>query len=333
MKRALITGINGQDGSYLAEILLEQGYEVHGLIRRSSIPNTGRIDHLIGQDAIYNRRMFLHYGDMTDAGSLEAAVCKSRPDEIYNLGAMSQVRISYDIPANTGDVTGLGFARLLEVVRHRSPDAKVYQASSSEMFGKVQETPQTERTPFYPRSPYGCAKAYAFYLGRAYREGYGMRIYNGILFNHESPRRGDNFVSKKIVKAAVRIANGLQDKLYLGNLDAKRDWGSAKEYAYWIWRIVQHDTPDDFLLATGETHSVEEFVSEAFGRLDMDWRNHVVLDESFLRPAEVDLLQGDASKARDVLGFDPQVKFPQLVDWMVESEMRECSSTKTPAAA
>ncbi len=309
----------------MAELLLSKGYTVHGLVRRSSTHNTGRIDHLIAQDAIYNRRLFLHYGDLADAGSIESAVRAAQPDEIYNLGAMSQVRISYDIPANTADVTGVGFARLLEVVRQCMPTAKVYQASSSEMFGKVQETPQTERTPFYPRSPYGCAKAFAFYLGRSYREGHGLKVYNGILFNHESPRRGETFLSKKVVQAAVRIKRGQQDKLYLGNLDAKRDWGSAKEFVYWIWRIMQHPIPDDFLIATGETHTVEEFVSAAFGALGMDWRRHVEIDKSFLRPAEVDLLMGDPSKSREVLGFEPRIKFKQLVQWMVDAELGEPS--------
>ncbi len=321
MPTALITGIGGQDGSYLAELLLEQGYTVHGTVRRSSLSNTTRIDHLISQDAIYNRRLFLHHADMADSGSLDAAIKAAKPDEIYNLAAMSQVRISYDIPASTADITGVGFARLLEVARRHAPEAKIYQASSSEMFGKVLETPQTEKTPFYPRSPYGCAKAYAFYIGRSYREGHGMRIYNGILFNHESPRRGENFVSKKIVQAAARIKRGEQDKLWLGNLDAKRDFGYAKEYMEWVWRIMQHPTPDDFLIATGETHSIEEFVERAFARLGMNWRDYVCIDQSFLRPAEVDLLMGDASKSKRVLGFEPKIKFAQLVDLMVDAEM------------
>jgi len=335
MKRALITGIGGQDGSYLAELLLEQGYEVHGTIRRSSLSNTGRIDHLISQDALMNRRLFLHHADMADSGSLDAAIKASSPDEIYNLAAMSQVRISYDVPASTADVTGVGFARLLEVARRHAPEAKIYQASSSEMFGKVLETPQTEKTPFYPRSPYGCAKAYAYYIGRSYREGFGMRVYNGILFNHESPRRGENFVSKKIVMAAARIKRGEQDKLWLGNLDAKRDFGYAKEYMEWVWRIMQSDTPDDFLIATGETHSIEEFVERAFARLGLNWRDHVSIDPSFMRPAEVDLLMGDASKSRRLLGFEPAVKFNQLVDLMVDAEMgvASCSSTKILAAS
>jgi len=319
--KAFVTGISGQDGSYLADLLLEKDYEVHGLIRRSSVENLWRIQHLLDQDAIYNRRLFLHYGDMTDGLVLSDIVRDVQPDEIYNLAAMSQVRISYDIPANTAEITGLGFAKLLEAVKQNCPSAKLYQASSSEMFGKVQETPQNEKTPFYPRSPYGCSKAFAFYLGRAYREAYGMKIYSGILFNHESPRRGDNFLSKKVVKGAVAIKRGLQSKLYLGNLDAKRDWGSAQEYVEWIWRIMQHDRPDDFVIATGETHTVEEFVAETFGCLDLDWREYVVIDPSFLRPAEVDLLIGDYSKSKAILGFEPKVKFKELVKWMVETEL------------
>jgi GDPmannose 4,6-dehydratase len=331
VKRAFLTGITGQTGSYLAEILLDRGYEVHGLVRRTSTPSTRRIDHLIEQDAIFNRRLFLHVGDMADSGSIERAIKAAKPDEIYNLAAMSQVRMSYDVPAFTADVTGVGFARLLEVVRACAPEAKVYQASSSEMFGRVQETPQTERTPFYPRSPYGCAKAFAFYLGRSYREGYGLRIYNGICFNHESPRRGEEFLSKKVVKAAVRIKRGEQDKLYLGNLEAKRDMGYAKEYAEWIWQIVQHEIPDDFLIATGETHSMQEFVERTFALLDLNWQDHVVIDKKFLRPAEVDLLIGDASKSREVLGFEPKVKFGQLVEIMVNAELGEAANAKLAA--
>lgn len=312
--KALITGITGQDGSYLAELLLDQGYEVNGTIRRASTPNTSRIDHIVD-------RIRLHYADMTCGTSIETVVAAVKPDEVYNLAAMSQVRISYDMPANTADITATGYARLLEAVRKHCPEARVYQASSSEMFGKVQETPQTERTPFYPRSPYGCAKAYSFYLGRSYREGYGLRVSNGILFNHESPRRGDNFVSKKIVQAVARIKRGEQKMLTLGNLEAKRDWGYAKEYAYWIWKIIQHPEPDDFLIATGETHSVEEFVSAAFEVVGLNWLNYVLIDDALKRPAEVDLLQGDASKARDVLGFEPKVKFAGLVELMVKAEI------------
>lgn len=329
MKRAFITGITGQDGSYLAELLLQHGYEVHGLIRRSSTPTGQRIAHIQG-----NAKLVIHTGDMTDAGSLHLAIAKSQPDEIYNLAGMSDVRASYDIPAQAMDINATGLGRLLEAARQLCPHAKIYQASSSEMFGKVQQIPQTETTPFYPRSPYGCSKAAAFYLARTYRQGYGMQVYNGILFNHESPRRGEQFVSRKICKAVARIHAGLQQRLTLGNLSAKRDWGYAKEYAQWIWRIVQSETPDDYLLATGETHSVEEFVEAAFAVVDMDWHDHVDYDPALTRPAEVDLLIGDASKSRRLLGYEPKVKFAELVRIMVDAEMEAlCSSTKTTAAA
>lgn len=311
--KALITGINGQTGSYLAEILLEKGYEVHGIIRRSSAGNTRRIDHILD-------KITLHYGDLSDVNNLVKILQEVQPDEIYNFAAMSQVRISYDIPSYTGDITGLGFARLIEAVRLICPNAKVYQASSSEMFGKVLEVPQRETTPFYPRSPYGCAKAYAFYLGRTYREGYGLKVYNGILFNHESPRRGEEFLSKKVVKAAVRIKKGLQDKLSLGNLEAKRDIGYAKDYAYWIWKMVQGE-PDDYVIATGETHSMQEFVEETFNYLGMNWKDYVEFDPALMRPAEVDYLQGDASKAKEKLGFEVQTSFRELVKIMVDWEM------------
>ena len=312
MKKALITGCSGQDGSYMADLLLEKGYEIHGLIRRSSTSNTANIDHLEG-------KIILHFGDLSDSDTLHKIIKDIQPDEIYNFAAMSQVRISYDLPVYTGDITGLGFARLLEAVRAVKPDAKIYQACSSEMFGKVQEVPQKETTPFYPRSPYGCAKAYAFYLGRSYREGYGMKIYNGILFNHESPRRGDQFVSKKIVKAAVKIKKGLQTILTLGNLDAQRDWGSAKDYVYWIWGMVQGE-PDDFVIATGETHSVQEFVKETFDYLELNWEDFVVIDETLKRPAEVDYLQGDPSKAKRILGYEVKTRFKDLIKWMVDEE-------------
>jgi GDPmannose 4,6-dehydratase len=314
VKRALITGVGGQDGSYLAELLLDKGYIVHGMIRRSSTPNLSRIEHL-------KESINLHYGEMTDAGSIASIVKQSKPDEIYNLAAMSQVRISYDIPAATLDVTGVGFARLLEAVRSHAPDAKVLQTSSSEMFGKVLETPQKETTPFYPRSPYGVAKAAAFNLGRVYREGHKLWVSNSICFNHESPRRGVEFLSKKVVMGAVAIKQGRQSKLYLGNLDAKRDMGYAKEYCYWMWKILQHDRPDDFVLATEETHSMEEFVDATFCALGMDWRQHVVIDDHLKRPAEVDLLVGDATKARSWLGFVPKVKFAELVNIMVQAEL------------
>lgn len=311
---ALITGINGQDGSYLAELLLEKGYEVHGVVRRSSAGNTRRIDHIL-------EKITLHYGDLSDVNNLVKILQEAKPTEIYNFAAMSQVRISYDIPAYTGQITGLGFANLIEAVRLICPSAKVYQASSSEMFGKVQEVPQRETTPFYPRSPYGCAKAYSFYLGRAYREGYGMKIYNGILFNHESPRRGEEFLSKKVVKAAVRIKKGLQDKLYLGNLEAKRDIGYAKDYVYWIWKMVQGE-PDDFVIATGETHSMQEFVEEVFTYLSLDWKQYVIIDDKLKRPAEVDYLLGDSSKAKRLLGYEVQTNFKDLINIMIEEELK-----------
>lgn len=320
MKKALITGITGQTGSYLAEILLDFGYEVHGMGRRSSAGgengvNIQRISHILD-------KVKIHIGDLSDVNNLVKILQTVQPDEIYNFAAMSQVRMSYDVPAYTGQVTGLGFANLIEAVRLVCPTAKVYQASSSEMFGKVQEIPQRETTPFYPRSPYGCAKAYAFYLGRCYREGYGMKIYNGILFNHESPRRGEEFLSKKVVTAAVKIKKGLQEKLHLGNLEAKRDMGYAKEYAYWIWKMVQGD-PDDFIIATGETHTMEEFVDETFKCLGLNWKDYVVIDDDLKRPAEVDYLQGDYSKAKEKLGYEPKVSFKELIKIMVDAELKE----------
>lgn len=314
IKKALVTGCNGQDGSYLMELLLEQGYEVHGIIRRSSAGNTRRIDHILD-------KITLHYGDLSDVNNLVKILQEVMPDEVYNFAAMSQVRISYDIPAYTGMVTGLGFANLIEAVRLVCPTAKVYQASSSEMFGKVLEVPQRETTPFYPRSPYGCAKAYAFYLGRAYREGYGMKIYNGILFNHESPRRGEEFLSKKVCKAIGKIKRGEQDKLYLGNLEAKRDIGYAKEYVYWIWKMVQGE-PDDFVIATGETHSMQEFVEEAFSYAGLNWQDYVVIDDKLKRPAEVDYLQGDSSKAQRLLGYKIGTTFKDLIHIMVDEELK-----------
>lgn len=313
--KALITGINGQDGSYLAELLLEKGYEVHGMIRRGSTHKTERIDHILD-------KITLHIGDIEDVHSIVRILQAVEPDEIYNLAAMSQVKLSYEIPSYTGKVTGVGFANLIEAVRLVTPNAKVYQASSSEMFGKVTEIPQRESTPFYPRSPYGCAKAYAFYLGRAYREGYGLAVYNGILFNHESPRRGEEFLSKKVVKAAVRIKKGLQDKLVLGNLEAKRDIGYAKDYAYWIWKMVQGE-PDDFVIATGETHSMQEFVEETFNYLGLNWKDYVVFDDKLKRPAEVDYLQGDPSKAKEKLGYEVKTTFKELIKIMIEEELKQ----------
>lgn len=312
----LITGINGQDGSYLTELLLEKGYDVHGIIRRTSQPLMENLKHLSDQ-------ITLHPGDMTDAGSIQNAIEKIKPDEIYNLAGMSQVRWSYEVPAMTMDVNCGGLLRIIESVRGLKLDCKIYQACSSEMFGKVQETPQKETTPFYPRSPYGVSKASAYYMARVYRESYGMKIYCGFLFNHESPRRGEEFLSRKVCKAVGEIVRGEREKLILGNLDAKRDFGYAKEYAEWIWRIMQHPTPDDFVIATGETHSVKEFVQLAFHYAGIEnWEDYVEYDKSLTRPAEVDLLIGDASKSKRVLGFEPKVKFNELVKLMVEAELQ-----------
>lgn len=314
---ALITGINGQDGSYLAELLLSKGYDVHGLIRRTSQPLMENLLHC-------KENITLHPGDMTDAGSIHNAIEKIKPDEIYNLAGMSQVRWSYEVPSMTMDVNCLGLLRIIESVRALKLDCKIYQACSSEMFGKVQETPQKETTPFYPRSPYGVSKAAAYYMARVYRESYNMKIYCGFLFNHESERRGEEFLSRKVCKAVGEIVRGEREKLVLGNLDAKRDFGYAKEYAQWIWRIMQHDTPDDFVIATGETHSVKEFVELAFKTAGIDnWEDYVTYDVSLTRPAEVDLLMGDASKSKKVLGFEPKVKFKELVKIMVEAEIYE----------
>lgn len=323
MKRALITGITGQDGSYLAELLLSKGYEVHGIIRRTSSFNTQRIDHLYTDPHYDQTRLFLHFGDLTDSVALVKLLYELKPDEIYNLGAQSHVRVSFDVPESTGDIVGLGTQRILEAVRETGLAERVrfYQASSSEMFGKVQETPQRETTPFWPRSPYACAKAYAHYLTVNYRESYGLHASSGILFNHESPRRGETFVTRKITRAATRIKLGLQDALYLGNLDARRDWGYAKDYVEMMWMMLQQDEPDDYVVATGETHSVREFVETAFGALDLDWEKHVRYDKRYERPAEVDLLVGDASKAREKLGWEPKVRFPELVKIMIDADL------------
>lgn len=323
MRRALITGITGQDGSYLAELLLEKGYEVHGLIRRSSSFNTHRIDHLYQDPHSVGARLFLHFGDLSDGTNLAKLLHEIQPDEIYNLGAQSHVRVSFDTPEYTGDVTGLGTQRLLEAIRQTGLITKVkfYQASSSEMFGKVQEIPQKETTPFWPRSPYGCAKLYSHWLTVNYRESYGLHGSNGILFNHESPRRGETFVTHKITRAATRIKLGLQEKLYLGNLDAKRDWGYAKEYVEMMWLMLQQDQPDDYVVATGETHSVREFVEESFQLLDLDWKKFVEYDERYERPAEVELLIGDSSKARIQLGWEPKVRFKDLIKIMVDADL------------
>ena len=321
-KRALITGITGQDGSFLAELLLEKGYEVYGIVRRSSSFNTGRIDHLYQDPHEPNPRFKLVYGDLNDSSSLNNILRRTEPDEIYNLGAQSHVRVSFDVPEYTGEVTGLGTVRILEAIRDVGIKPRFYQASSSELFGKVVEVPQTEKTPFYPRSPYGCAKAYAFYITVNYRESYDLFTSNGILFNHESERRGETFVSRKITRAATRIKLGLQEKLYLGNLDARRDWGYAKDYVRAMWLMLQADEPEDFVIATGETHSVRDFLDLAFGHLDLDWSEYVEIDPSYYRPAEVDLLLGDASKARAKLGWTPEVSFTKLVKLMVDYDLK-----------
>src|SRR5215210_7763127 len=320
-KRALITGITGQDGSYLTELLLEKGYEVFGIIRRASTFNTDRIDHLYQDPHEPHVRLRLLYGDLNDGSSLNMILRQVEPDEIYNLGAQSHVRVSFDVPEYTGEVTGLGTVRLLEAIREAGIRPKFYQASSSELYGKVVETPQKETTPFYPRSPYACAKAYAYWITVNYRESYNMFACNGILFNHESERRGETFVSRKITRAATRIKLGLQQKLYMGNLDARRDWGYARDYVEAMWLMMQAEEPDDYVIATGETHSVREFLEEAFGLLDLDWREHVEIDPRYFRPAEVDLLLGDATKARTILGWEPKVTFDKLVRIMVEHDL------------
>jgi len=320
MKKALITGITGQDGSYLAELLLGKGYVVHGLIRRSSSFNTSRIDHLYRDPHDAGARLFLHYGDLTDGTGLREVLTRVQPHEIYNLGAQSHVRVSFDQPVYTAQVTGVGTIRLLEAVRDTRLPVRYYQASSSEMFGKAAEVPQTEKTPFHPRSPYGCAKVFSYWQTVNYREAYGMFACNGILFNHESPRRGETFVTRKITRAATRIKEGLQDKVFLGNLDAKRDWGYAGDHVEAMWLMLQQDEPDDYVIATGETHSIREFLDLAFGRLDLDWQRYVEIDPRYLRPAEVDILLGDASKARTTLGWRPRVTFEQLVAMMIDAD-------------
>jgi GDPmannose 4,6-dehydratase len=326
MTKALITGITGQDGSYLAEFLLAKGYEVHGIIRRASSFNTARIDHLYHDPQIYDVRLFLHYGDIADSTSLIKLLYRIQPDEVYHLASQSHVRVSFDIPEYTGDVTALSTVRILEAIRETGVKSKFYQASSSEMFGKVQESPQNEATPFYPRSPYAAAKVYAHWMTVNYRESYGLFTASGILFNHESPRRGETFVTRKITRAAARIKAGLQEKLYLGNLDARRDWGYAKEYVEAMWLMLQQDEPDDFVIATGETHSVREFLDEAFACVNLDWHDHVELDEKYLRPAEVDHLIGDASKAKRAFGWEPKVTFRELVRLMVEADLAQVMS-------
>jgi GDPmannose 4,6-dehydratase len=321
LKRALITGVTGQDGSYLAEFLLARDYDVYGMVRRTSSLGRSRIDHLT-QDGQYRERFHLIYGDLGDASSLAKHIRVIQPDEIYNLGAQSHVRVSFDIPEYTADSVFMGTVRLLEALRETGWEAKFYQASSSEMYGKVAETPQTETTPFHPRSPYAVAKVAAHHITVNYRESYGMFNCNGILFNHESPRRGENFVTRKITRAAAEIKRGKRDRLALGNLDAKRDWGFAGDYVKAMWLMLQHDTPDDYVVATGETHSVREFLDETFGYLDLDWQKYVTTDPRFFRPAEVDLLLGDASKAREQLGWEPEVDFRGLVRMMVDADLK-----------
>src|SRR5216117_2831222 len=321
MKNALITGITGQDGSYLAEFLLEKDYEVHGIIRRASTFNTGRIDHLYKDPHINGVRLFLHYGDISDSTNLIKLLYRVRPDEVYNLAAQSHVRVSFDIPEYTGDVTALGAVRILEAIHETGLTAKFYQASSSEMYGKVREMPQRETTPFYPRSPYAAAKAYAYWMTVNYRESYGLFACNGILFNHESPRRGETFVTRKITRAAAMIKAGLQDKLYLGNIDARRDWGYAKEYVEAMWLMLQQPEPDDYVIATGETHSVREFLELAFDHVKLDWEKFVEIDPKFYRPAEVEQLIGNSAKARKKLNWSPKTKFADLVHLMVDADV------------
>jgi GDPmannose 4,6-dehydratase len=321
MKRALITGITGQDGSYLAELLLDKGYEVYGVIRRSSSFNTGRIDRIYQDPHERGARLKLIFGDLNDSSSLNRILRDVQPEEIYNLGAQSHVRVSFDIPEYTGEITGLGVVRLLDAIRESGIATKLYQASSSEMYGKVHAVPQDEETPFHPRSPYGCAKVYGYWIARNYRESYGMFVTNGILFNHESPRRGETFVTRKITRALARIKAGLQDKLYLGNLDAKRDWGYAPDFVEAMWMMMQHESPDDFVVATGETHTVREFLQEAFSLVGLEWEPHVEIDPKYFRPAEVDLLIGDASKAKRLLGWEPRVRFQELVKIMVDADV------------
>jgi len=321
VKKALITGISGQDGSYLADLLLAKGYEVHGIIRRASTFNTSRIDHLYADPHINGVRMFLHYSDLSDSVNLVKLLYELRPDEIYHLGAQSHVRVSFKIPEYTSDVTGVGTIRILEAIGKTRVQSRFYQASSSEMFGKVQAVPQDEGTPFWPRSPYGVAKVFSYWATVNYRESYGLHASNGILFNHESPRRGETFVTRKISRAVAAIKHGLQRELFLGNLDAKRDWGYAPEYVEGMWRILQQDESNDFVLSTGETHSVREFVEEAFAHVDLDWKEYVKHDPRYERPAEVDLLIGDASKAKKFLGWEPKVRFKELVRIMVDADM------------
>ena len=325
-KRALITGITGQDGSYLSELLLDRGYEVHGIIRRTSTFNTDRIDHIYEDPHAEGARLFLHYGDLNDGTTLRRILEDVKPTEIYNLGAQSHVRVSFDAPEYTVDTVGTGTLRLLEAVRDYQQrtgiEVRFYQAGSSEMFGLVQAVPQSETTPFYPRSPYACAKVFSHWITVNYRESYKLFACNGILFNHESPRRGETFVTRKITRALARIVAGQQQKLYLGNLDAKRDWGYAKDYVQAMWLMLQQEKPDDYVVATGETHSIREFLDVAFTYVNLDWHDYVVFDERYLRPAEVELLIGDPAKAKQKLGWEPSVTFEQLVNLMVEADLK-----------
>ncbi len=323
MKSAFITGITGQDGSYLAELLLSKGYVVHGMVRRSSSFNTGRVDHLYFHNIeLQDKRFFMHYGDITDSTSVADIIEKAQPDEIYNLAAQSHVKVSFEVPHYTASVDALGTLNLLEAIRRRKHKVRFYQASTSELYGQAEESPQTETTPFHPRSPYGVAKLYGFWIVKNYREAYGVHGCNGILFNHESPRRGESFVTRKITLGVARIAHGLQDKIVLGNLSARRDWGYAPEFVEAMWKMLQLDAPEDFVIATGEAHTVQEFAEEAFSLAGMDWRKYVVADDAYRRPAEIDHLVGDASNAREKLGWSPRVKFKELVRLMVESDMK-----------
>jgi GDPmannose 4,6-dehydratase len=335
MKKALITGITGQDGSYLADLLLSKGYEVHGIIRRASTFNTARIDHLYQDSHVHGIHLFLHFGDLSDSVQLVKLLYELQPDEIYNLGAQSHVRVSFDIPEYTANITGVGTIRILEAIREAGVVPRFYQASSSEMYGKVQEVPQIETTPFWPRSPYGAAKVFSYWATVNYRESYGLHASNGILFNHESPRRGETFVTRKISRAVSRIKLGSDEFLYLGNLEAKRDWGYAPEYVEGMWRMLQQDDPDDYVLATNETHTVREFVELAFAHVGLDWNQHVRYDKRYERPAEVDLLIGNPAKAKKQLGWEPKVRFEELVRIMVEADLEETKQqlygTKRPA--
>ncbi len=326
-QKALITGITGQDGSYLADLLLNKGYEVHGLIRRSSTFNTHRLDHIYVDPHDPKGKLYLHYGDLNDGGQLSNLVYNIHPDEIYHLGAQSHVRVSFDMPEFTGDITGLGTTRILEAIRRSGIKTRFYQASSSEMFGDA-PAPQNEDTPFWPRSPYAAAKVYAYWMARNYREGYNMFACNGILFNHESPLRGETFVTRKITRALARIKFGLQDKLYLGNLDAKRDWGYAPDYVKAMWLMLQQDDPQDFVIATGQSHSVREFLQEAFSYADLDWKEYVEIDPRYFRPTEVELLLGDAGRAQKILGWEPEVGFKELVRLMVDADIKALEEMK-----